>query len=80
MLKQNRIVKKKKPDRCQLCNDLIHNEFVDGRTTSTSAYHGTWANMCLSCHCTVGVGLGLGKGQLYRRWLQDDDIFVKMEG
>lgn len=80
MLKKMRSIKKRKPDRCQLCNALIKNEFVDGRTHSRSRFHGLWTDMCLSCHGFVGVGLGIGKGQLYRRWAQSDDMFVKVEG
>ena len=80
MSREMRMIRKKKPLKCNLCNAQIFNEFVDGMTKSYSKYRGTWADMCLSCHGVVGVGLGLGKGQLYRRFTEGDDMFVKVEG
>lgn len=47
-------------DNCQLCNQPITTEFIDGKTVM-----GPWAIMCRACHSQYGCGLGTGRGQLY---------------
>jgi hypothetical protein len=43
------------PEKCDLCETPITDEFVDGKTRM-----GPWANMDIRCHNQVGVGLGTG--------------------
>lgn len=48
------------PKRCEICEERLEREFVDGRTKL-----GLWAIMCVNCFRVHGVGFGLGKGQKY---------------
>ena len=59
-----------KPERCDLCNKPLKQQFVDGRT-----WAGQWGLLCIGCHHREGVGLGLGKGQRY-----DLQTLEKIEG
>lgn len=61
------------PCTCDVCGDVILNEFVDGKTTQ----NGCWALMCPQCHVSVGSGLGVGRGQRYE--LRGED-WVQVEG
>jgi hypothetical protein len=60
------------PCFCDVCNDVIADEFVDGKTNM-----GPWAIMCPGCYKEHGVGCGTGKGQRYR---QQGEDWVKVEG
>lgn len=64
----------KKPDKCDICEDLIVLSFVDGKTD-----FGPWACMCLNCHSIYGNGLGTGKGQKYHKHNASDE-FAKVKG
>lgn len=62
------------PATCQICNDPITTEFIDGRTLL-----GPWACMCPDCWPVAGVPpLGTNRGQCYRK--SDTGDFVKVEG
>jgi len=61
------------PLGCELCEDDIKHEFIDGRTR----WH-CWGMLCPVCHTNCGVGLGLGKGQRYVK--QPDGKWLKVEG
>ena len=60
------------PCFCDVCSDVITDEFVDGKTKM-----GPWAMMCPPCHKEQGCGCGTGKGQRYR---QQGEDWVKVEG
>ncbi len=62
-----------KPDKCDLCQSPIGEEFVDGVAWGKA---GVWACMCVSCHHSNGVGLGPGRGQHYRK---EGDLFRQIE-
>jgi hypothetical protein len=49
------------PTVCQLCDQPITTEFVDGQEIGS----GSWLYMCPACHKRYGVGLGTGRGQHY---------------
>jgi len=49
------------PKKCNICEGLLEDGFVDGKTNSS----GCWAIMCLNCYEVYGTGLGLGLGQQY---------------
>ena len=51
------------PERCDLCNVIIENKFIDGRVARVSA----WACMCPSCHGKHGAPLGKGGDQEYKK-------------
>ena len=53
------------PEKCDICGNLILNEFVDGKTRM-----GPWGILCLNCYNLHGMGLGIGKGQLYTKQYQ----------
>ena len=61
------------PAQCDICQDKILSEFVDGKTQQ-----GPWANMCRCCHKEHGCGLGTGKGQKYQK--QNDGRWLKVGG
>ena len=61
------------PKLCDICQTVITDRFVDGRTKS-----GPWANMCLPCYEKHGVGLGTGSGQLFVK--APDGTFAKLKG
>jgi hypothetical protein len=61
------------PCFCDVCNDVIADEFVDGKVYRQEA----WAIMCPSCHREKGCGCGTGRGQRFK--LQGAD-WVKVEG
>ncbi|MEF9385204.1 HNH endonuclease [Ralstonia solanacearum species complex bacterium KE056] len=63
------------PERCDLCQRLLHAEtyMVDGGVKGASY----WACMCSKCFQTRGRGIGWGKGQLYRR---DDQGWLEVGG
>jgi hypothetical protein len=61
------------PTNCDICQAVITETFVDGKTTS-----GPWGNLCVPCHKKHGIGLGTGKGQLYVK--ADDGTFLKTQG
>lgn len=60
------------PCTCELCGDVIIDEFVDGKLRE-----GPWALMCPGCHSRHGDGFGTGRGQLYER---RTDKWVLAEG
>lgn len=62
------------PAKCDLCNDPLKDEFVDG----VVAKYRNWACMCIGCFQAHGVGLGTGMGQRYKR--QADGRFKKIAG
>lgn len=67
------------PKTCELCDDPIGQEFIDGRLgPSPWSRMGSWACVCPECHAAYGTGLGLGRGQRYRR--QDDGRWLKVAG
>jgi hypothetical protein len=78
----------KAPDRCDLCQRKIVDEFVDGavfqpqtnleKALGVPRKQGPWAHMHVDCHRTHGVGLGVGAGQQYK--LQDDGRWMKVAG
>lgn len=49
-----------KPEKCELCQQPLTGNFVDGATRA-----GFWAIMCDFCHFRSGRGLGIGRGQRY---------------
>lgn len=61
------------PKTCDLCDEHIDGQFVDGATEE-----GSWAFMCKSCHGSFGKGLGIGRGQLYER--ENDGIYYLKDG
>jgi len=61
------------PVVCDMCSDTIVSLFIDGKTI-----HGSWANMCTSCHAECGVGVGPGLGQKYE--LDDKGKWEKVQG
>jgi len=68
------------PTHCQICEEEITDQFIDGRTRSITSDKtaGPWAVMCVRCHGNYGVGLGTGHGQKYQRGT--DGVFNKVEG
>ena len=60
------------PEKCELCESLIEDAFVDGKTQ-----FGYWAYMCPICHNTYGRGLGTGFGQKYQKTPQG---WIKLDG
>ena len=61
------------PVRCDVCEEPISGEFVDGNVRGISS----WAMMCIPCHESIGAGLGSGRGQKYR---QEGPEWVKVAG
>jgi hypothetical protein len=61
------------PQECDICLELIVDDFVDGETKS-----GPWANMCPLCHAKHGRGLGIGKGQRYCRNVRGNPGWTKV--
>ncbi len=59
------------PTKCDICDQIIEDEFVDGETNTTM-----WAIMCPVCHEEQGKGIGPGIGQRYRK---DGDKWPKAE-
>ena len=50
------------PEKCDICEDKIKDEFYDGATRLRGK---PWAVMCPACFSDYGVGLGIGKGQRF---------------
>lgn len=47
------------PKKCEICDNTLRDQFVDGATARG------WAIMCRACAKLYSYGFGLGKGQLY---------------
>ena len=61
------------PERCDLCEIEIFDEFYDAKTVL-----GPWANMCPGGFVFDGIGTGVGLGQHYRRE-NGSQTFIKVQ-
>ena len=70
MEKKQKIWAGSPPTKCDYCNLLIADTFIDGMTVQ-----GCWAIMCTKCFLTYGVGIKDGCGQAYT---QDGEVWKKV--
>jgi len=68
------VIKKIKPECCDVCKGPIGYQFYDAKTI-----YGPWANMCTTCFLKLGPKkLGIGYGQKYE--VNSKGEYVKTAG
>lgn len=61
------------PGACNLCGKNFNGVMFDARMQT-----GSWGNFCQRCFDELCIGLGTGRGQKYE--MDEQGIFIKIEG